>query len=277
LAGTSVPANCAAGTFRNITGATDAGGCFACTTGKYSFMTTGLTASDCPACPANAYCATPLNIAQCPPNTNSSTGSSSLLHCICRAGYRCTYAKKISLVVTISNCTVADFTNNVNGIQVKFKEAVALATNVSVTQVNITRISQHIGRRRRNLLSHQPSQRRDAQRWHVHRQHHSHNRLKPDEGQTARQVLWPLQQESLDIAAVIQGAHEIVALDQHLSRASIKLLSGDGKRTGESDRDSRQASAGHHEDRFEHADVSDGRGVRPLLHQHYHELFVARK
>lgn len=297
IAGTSVPTNCPAGTFRNTTGALNLAGCAACSVGKFAFMSTGLT-SDCLNCPANAYCSSPLSLAHCPLRTNSTAGSSSLLHCICNPGFRCTYSKRISLVVTISgNFSVTAFQNNVNGIQDRFKQAVANATKVSVAQVNITNVRlRAAGRRRRLLMT--PSKQDTAAHFHLHVDHHSRHHAWKRVPDHHHQIVWPStrpvlvkrkpavilprpdaeegQQTLLDIATVVHGAHEVNHLDHYLAHAAIRMPEHQTSVPDESGMG--RSTPNHHSHRFSHDLnnhwIADPRQAGGLRHTHHHELVV---
>lgn len=308
VAGASVPTNCPAGTFRNTTGAQSLASCPACSVGKFAFMSTGLTA-DCSDCPANAYCSSPLTIAQCPLRTNSSAGSSSLLHCICNAGFRCTYSKRISLVVTISgNFSVSNFQNNVNGIQDRFKQAVANATRVSVSQINITNVQLRTATRRRRLLM-MPVSRVAAAHIQLHVDHIS--RFKKESSSSPsqashRQIVWPsssrgapqkikkrlgvaeMMPSSLEVAAVVHGAHEVVDLDHYLAQAAIPMQQDVHDQPSlediSMDNNAPDKKRDKHTNHFSHdsihhviADPQTYPKVSRLWHTHYHELFVSQK
>ena len=300
VAGTSVPTNCPAGTFRNTTGAESLASCPACSVGKFAFMSTGLTA-DCPDCPANAYCSSPLTTAQCPHRTNSSAGSSSLLHCICNAGFRCTYSKRISLVVTISgNFSVSNFQNNVNGIQDRFRQAVANATGVSVSQINITNVRLRAAGRRRRLLMVS----RDAgAHFQLHVDHASRFKKESSSPSQAshRQIIWPSSSNSrtppktkkrvaeimpslLEVAAEVHGAHEVVDLDHYLAQAAIPMQPDADAEADHSASMTMDNAPGRHTHHFSHdsfhhvmADPEKFPKVSRLRHTHYHGLFVSQK
>jgi hypothetical protein len=124
---TTTPTDCAAGSYRNDTKATNQ--------------------SDCYHCPANYYCPKKSYIpVSCPANTGSNPDSGSLLDCRCLAGYQCTYTKQISATVTL-NSTASDFQSNVNNVQTNFKLAIAAAAGVDVSKVIINGISSGTGRR----------------------------------------------------------------------------------------------------------------------------------
>ena len=128
------PTMCFAGTYNPATGKGAASDCQVCVTGKYSLDTA--RSVDCPLCQANSYCSNSTSIKTCPANTVSSAGSSSLLHCRCEAGYKCSYTKKITAVVTL-NTTVSSFNDLNNPIRIAFISAVAAAAGVSTSQVTI--------------------------------------------------------------------------------------------------------------------------------------------
>jgi hypothetical protein len=128
---TTTPTDCAAGSYRNDTRATNQ--------------------SDCYHCPANSYCPQKSYIPiACPANTGSVADSGSLLDCRCLSGYQCTYTKQISATVTL-NSTASDFRDNINNVQTNFKAAIAAAAGVDVSKVVINGFSPQASGRR--LLS----------------------------------------------------------------------------------------------------------------------------
>ena len=106
--------------------------------------------TDCPLCDANKYCPNSTTVKACPANTASPAGSSSLLHCRCEAGFKCSYTKKITAVVTL-NTTAASFNNPQDPVRIAFIAAVAAAAGVSPAQVTISNVKTKTGGRR--LLS----------------------------------------------------------------------------------------------------------------------------
>jgi hypothetical protein len=136
---------CAAGTYASAFGQS---ACTACAAGTY-LNSTG-SASQCPLCQAGYYCQTPVQITACPANTNASSGSTSLLQCICLPGYMCDYYMTVTVTFLMPNVTVSDFNNNVNNIRTRFIASVASAAGVSNSSITIVSVT--AASRRRNLL-----------------------------------------------------------------------------------------------------------------------------
>ena len=164
--------NCTAGTYSTGVGLTSASACQSCAAGTFSYaagasMVCGvcpsntyaplsgasacLTCADgtqtldhlaCVACPKNTY--GPACGGTCPPNTttNGTTGAVSLLGCACQPGFVCIYSKRIRVVITVSNTTVANFTPDA------LIAAIATAAGVPTTSVSVVSVSPH----RRALL-----------------------------------------------------------------------------------------------------------------------------
>ena len=82
------------------------------------------------------YCPNSTVVKACPDNTISSDESYSLLQCRCEAGFKCTYTKKITAVVTL-NTSVTSFNDPNNPVRAAFISAVAAAAGVSTSQVTI--------------------------------------------------------------------------------------------------------------------------------------------
>lgn len=219
---TANPVNCSAGTYAPAMGAS---ACTACALGKYS-LSVG-SSLDCPACAANSYCASPTSIAVCPLNTQSPAGSASLLKCICMPGYQCTYTKRISLVITLTNVSQSAFQNNVNNVRTNLIKAIAKAANVSEAQVNVTSFSPHVPSGGRRLLTTGHSTHMGL---HRHTMHHS-GRMVVSKGV---QMLTPASTQNkrqaasknalmLDVFSEVHGAKRITNLNHHLAAHSVPL------------------------------------------------------
>jgi len=224
------PVNCSAGTYAP---AMRASACTACALGKYS-LTIG-SSQDCPLCTANSYCASPTAIAICPLNTQSPAGSSSLLQCICMPGYQCTYTKRISLVITLTNVTQSAFQNNVNNVRTNLIKAIATAANVSEANVNITSFSPHVTSGGRRLLTAVHSS------THMGLHHHTMHHSRPAAGRAAVskgvQMLTPSSKSSrqpivsnprkntlmLDVFSDVHGAKHISNLNHHLASHKVPM------------------------------------------------------
>jgi hypothetical protein len=129
--------DCFAGTYNPDTGKGSAADCQVCLTGKYSLDIA--RAEDCALCEADYYCSNSTSIKACPVNTVSAAGSSSLLHCRCDAGFKCSYTKKITAVVTL-NTSATSFNNPQDPVRIAFIAAVAAAAGVSPSQVTIGQV-----------------------------------------------------------------------------------------------------------------------------------------
>jgi hypothetical protein len=141
-----VSVQCVPGTFQPTGGAL---ACQTCDSGTYDAATLGRTSS-CALCPADKYCLSPTQQAQCPVNTRSTSGASSQLGCRCAAGFSCSYTKRISATVRL-NATAANFNADVGGIRTAFINAVAAAAGVPASQITIGSVLDRTGARR--LLS----------------------------------------------------------------------------------------------------------------------------
>jgi hypothetical protein len=62
-----------------------------CPLGTYSLKTGLILKSQCPPCPRNHFCRSPLLIEACPANTWSPPESVTRHYCVCNNGYKCTY------------------------------------------------------------------------------------------------------------------------------------------------------------------------------------------
>lgn len=97
--GGSAAIACGAGTANPVAGAAFASACVPCVPGTYA-PTSG--APLCMACPPGSYCAAAAAApTKCPAHTSSSAGGSSLLDCACDADYACTYARSVTLRLTL--------------------------------------------------------------------------------------------------------------------------------------------------------------------------------
>ena len=189
LGRTVTPISCPAGSFRDMERAVSSSDCQVCSSGKYSLDIARST--DCPLCEADNYCPNSTTVKACPANTVSSAGSSSLLHCRCEAGFKCSYTKKITAVVTL-NTTAASFNNPQDPVRIAFIAAVAAAAGVNPAQVTIGHVRSKLGGRRLLSLESQDSQ--------------------PD--------------EFIDVHTSIDGAIRLHRLDLHLAGHSATLHQG---------------------------------------------------
>ena len=183
------PISCFAGTYNPYAGMGSGVDCQVCSSGKYSLDIARST--DCPLCDADHYCPNSTTVKACPANTVSSAGSSSLLHCRCEAGFKCSYTKKITAVVTL-NTTAASFNNPQDPVRIAFIAAVAAAAGVNPAQVTIGHVRSKLGGRRLLSLESQDSQ--------------------PD--------------EFIDVHTSIDGAIRLHRLDLHLAGHSATLHQG---------------------------------------------------
>lgn len=164
--GGAVIAQCTPGTYSFSVGLRQQSQCAICPAGYYCpggasrtlcpagslSLVTGLTvATDCQLCPVNKYCPNSTSVFSCPANTLSAPMGKDLSDCKCAPGFKCELTKVVHAEVILP-FTQSTFTP---AIQQIYKEAVALAAGVDVSQVNIISISEiQFGtqRRRRNLL-----------------------------------------------------------------------------------------------------------------------------
>jgi len=171
---TSACLGCQAGSYNSGSGAST---CTFCQTGAYS---TGLGNSVCQQCvacgafqvslttcpigstadttkcmcSAGYYGTVPTGCTQCPPNTNSTQGSTTALGCRCFAGYACTYTKVIRVSLYMNfNHTPAPTTADIL-LNSALMASVAQAAGVPVSNIQIVGITpvQPGGRR---LLNHE--------------------------------------------------------------------------------------------------------------------------
>jgi hypothetical protein len=222
VVGTTTPSSCPAGSFRNTTQAKAITDCLICATGKYS-LSTG-SSQDCPACGAGFYCQSPTTIANCPLNTQSAAGSASLLNCICAPGFQCTYYKRISLVITLTNVSLLDLQTNVNNIRTNLIKAIAAAANVTVSQVNITGSSLHVTARRRSLLAVHPHRGLH----HINHRHPSSTLAMVSHGvQVLRPLPLPIKRAGslllLDVFSDVHGSRKLSNLNHHLAKHKVPL------------------------------------------------------
>lgn len=73
-----------------------------CPLGTYSLRTGLTSASQCPLCPKNFACVSPLRIEACPAHTTSPAGSVNKHKCVCDRGYRCDYSFSTKGAVSLS-------------------------------------------------------------------------------------------------------------------------------------------------------------------------------
>jgi hypothetical protein len=80
--------SCPEGKYSTTVGGTSAAVCLSCPEGKYSTTVGGTSVAVCLSCPAGKYSSTPGSTVciECPLNSNSPTGSSSVDACICNEG-----------------------------------------------------------------------------------------------------------------------------------------------------------------------------------------------
>jgi hypothetical protein len=164
--------NCLSGSFQPITGALSSAACLACLSGTYSTQQAASVCTNCPVnsdsiilgaallsdcqcnpgffgwlskpsdtctqCPADWYCFGVTSIA-CPPHTHSEPQSSSLAHCRCDAGYRCTHRRDVGLEVTF-NMALDAFNSQQDGI----KSVLATTADVPVASVQLQSAIQRI-------------------------------------------------------------------------------------------------------------------------------------
>jgi hypothetical protein len=121
---------CPAGSYCGLDGAV-----ISCASGTYS-LKTGLTAaSQCPLCPKNNACVSPLRIEPCPANTYSFSGAENKHKCICSTGYRCDYSFSTKGEVTLSLSR-----DQFEASRAAFILAVARAAGVDPSRVQIEEV-----------------------------------------------------------------------------------------------------------------------------------------
>ena len=106
---------------------------FPCPSGSYVTKDGLWNASQCTSCPANYVCKQPTMRESCPPNTHSSTGTTSVADCVCNDGYTCTYTKKLQADIFLP-MSVDEFYKNMQD----FINAVAESAGVNPSQVTVT-------------------------------------------------------------------------------------------------------------------------------------------
>ena len=149
--GTISPISCPSGTYLlSPGGGSVLENCLICATGTFDSTAAGARTSVCETCLVDKYCPNPLVQLPCPANTQATSGSSSQLSCRCVQGYVCSYTKKIKASFTL-NTTIEAWNANLDGVRDKFKQAIADAAHVQLSQVIISNVKIHSTGRR--LLS----------------------------------------------------------------------------------------------------------------------------
>ena len=145
----SEPTPCPAGRHLTTSGGEALRDCELCPVGAYS-IEFGL-ATECPLCPTDYFCQTPLTQQACPAHTMAPEGSYTKLSCVCEPGFSCSYHKVIQAVIVV-NATVDDFAQDAGGVRTAFVATVASAAGVAVDKVIINSVTV-IPDARRRLLS----------------------------------------------------------------------------------------------------------------------------
>lgn len=126
---------CPRGTYIPYLGASAASSCLPCSLGTYSYA----EATPCVPCPANAVCSNTTTLSPCPLHTVSPEGSTSMLSCVCLAGYQCDYSKQIKLYVPLNATSIPmellDMNNATTVLQ--WTTLVAQTLSLSVAQVRL--------------------------------------------------------------------------------------------------------------------------------------------
>jgi hypothetical protein len=142
-------------------------------------------------------------------------------------GFQCTYTKRISLVITLTNVNQSAFQNNVNNVRTNLIKAIATAANVSESQVNITSFSPHVssGQQRRLLTVHSHME------LHHHTMHHHSYQSKSPTSSRGIQLLTPssslfrkpLPKNAfmLDVFTDVHGSKRISNLHHHLAQHKV--------------------------------------------------------
>ena len=164
---TSACVGCQAGSYNSGSGSSDVSACQLCETGTYS-SGLGYSAcqlcmgcSSCPTgstsdptvcdCPAGYYRNPLAGCTQCPPNTNSSQGSTTALGCRCFAGYVCTYTKVIRISLLMDFINTPAPTTATALLNSALMASVAQAAGVPVSNIQVVGITQVPQGRRRAL------------------------------------------------------------------------------------------------------------------------------
>ena len=123
--------------------------CAACADGWFSTAALGGGGTACAACAKGTYgagCA-----GTCPPHTTTAgNGTATLLGCSCADGYVCVYTKRIRVVLTLRNTSLANFTV---AAQTALVASVAAAAGVPTTSVTLVSVHGSTSRRRALLAA----------------------------------------------------------------------------------------------------------------------------
>lgn len=109
-----------------------------CSLGTYCPTDQGLYSDCVKDCPSNFYCPDAKTITACPENTWSPTKSFTKSHCLCNAGYYCTYSKQTQIKLLL-NINLQTWLSN-SSIQTKLIEAVAAAAGVNTSKVIVAKV-----------------------------------------------------------------------------------------------------------------------------------------
>ena len=135
---------CGAGTYTSAAGAS---ACVACAAGTYGSHANA-TANACVGCAAGTYAPAGASVCVgCPAHTSSAYGAAaSLMDCACIDGYACVYVKRITVLLTLQNMTLAQFTP---AVQANLVASVASAAHVPVSSVTLVSYAAAAAGRRR--------------------------------------------------------------------------------------------------------------------------------
>jgi len=165
--GISVCTLCVAGSYSSASGISNDSACTLCQAGTYSsglgYSTCQqcIGCSSCPTgstsdptvcdCPAGYYGPSTTGCTKCPPNTNSSQGSTTALGCRCFAGYVCTYTKVIRISLLMDFVNTPAPTTATALLNSALMASVAQAAGVPVSNIQVVGITQVPQGRRRAL------------------------------------------------------------------------------------------------------------------------------
>jgi len=133
--GSMWPIPCPQGTYIDMgEGATSRDNCNQCVLGTYSAYEAQVV--PCSPCPIDNVCVNPSMMVQCPQYTTSPQGSTSMLKCVCLAGYECSYKKQLVIRISVNTTqtSIAELQNNTALIEA-LRSSVAKASNVDLSSV----------------------------------------------------------------------------------------------------------------------------------------------
>ena len=133
--GSMWPIPCPQGTYIDVgEGATSRDNCNQCVLGTYSAYEAQVV--PCSPCPIDNVCVNPSMMVQCPQYTTSPQGSTSMIKCVCLAGYECSYKKQLVIRISVNTTqtSISELQNNTALIEA-LRSSVAKASNVDPSRV----------------------------------------------------------------------------------------------------------------------------------------------